>query len=52
MTDTERRRIKAICKVARVRDIGELSDGFHTFNSLYEQRINAVIVNINMSAVL
>ena len=39
MTDTERRRIKAICKVAMVRDIGELSDGFHTFNSLYEQRM-------------
>ena len=39
MTDTERRRLEAICKVARVRDIGELSDGFHTFNSLYEQRM-------------
>ena len=39
MTDTERNRIEAICKVARVRDIGELSDGFHTFNGLYEQRM-------------
>ena len=39
MNDTEIRRIKAICKVARVKDIGELSDGFHTFNSLYEQRM-------------
>jgi len=39
MTDTERRRLEAICKVARVNDIGELSDGFHTFNSLYEQRM-------------
>ena len=39
MTDTERSRIEAICKVARVSDIGELSDGFHTFNSLYEQRM-------------
>ena len=39
MTDTEIRRIKAICEVARVKDIGELSDGFHTFNSLYEQRM-------------
>lgn len=39
MTDTELRRIEAICKVAGVKDIGELSDGFHTFNSLYEQRM-------------
>ena len=39
MTDTERNRIKAICKVANVKDIGELSDGFHTFNALYEQRM-------------
>jgi hypothetical protein len=39
MTDTERSRIEAICKVARVNDIGELSDVFHTFNSLYEQRM-------------
>lgn len=39
MTDTERARIKAICEVANIKDIGELSDGFHTFNSLYEQRM-------------
>ena len=39
MTDTERERIKAICEVANVKDIGELSDGFHTFNSLYKQRM-------------
>jgi len=39
MTDTERERIKAICEVAHVKDIGELSDGFHTFNGLYEQRM-------------
>lgn len=39
MTDTEMQRIKAICEVAGVDDIGELSDGFHTFNSLYEQRM-------------
>jgi hypothetical protein len=32
-------RRKAICNVAGVDDIGELSDGFHTFNSLYEQRL-------------
>lgn len=39
MTDTEKNRIKAICEVANVKDIGELSDGFHTFNALYEQRM-------------
>ena len=39
MTDTERKRIEAICEVANVKDIGDLSDGFHTFNGLYEQRM-------------
>ena len=39
MTDTELQRRKAICEIAGVNDIGELSDGFHTFNSLYEQRM-------------
>ena len=39
MTDTERSRIEEICKVANVKDIGEVSDGFHTFNGLYEQRM-------------
>ena len=39
MTDTELKRQKAICEVAGVKDIGELSDGFHTFNGLYEQRM-------------
>lgn len=39
MTDTELQRIKAICDVARVKDIEELSDGFHTFKGLYEQRL-------------
>lgn len=39
MTDTELRRREAICEVAGVKDIGELSDGFHTFNGLYEQRM-------------
>ena len=38
MTDVEMERRRAICAVAEVDDIGELSDGFHTFNSLYEQR--------------
>jgi hypothetical protein len=39
MTDTERSRIEAICDVANVKNIGDLSDGFHTFNELYEQRM-------------
>lgn len=49
MTDNERNRIEAICKVANVDDIGDLSDGFHTFNQLYYQRmiLFAVIVKQN-----
>ena len=39
MTDEMRAREEAICKVAKVSSIGELSDGFHTFNGLYEQRM-------------
>ena len=39
MTNEMRAREKAICEVAKVDDIGEVSDGFHTFNSLYEQRM-------------
>ena len=39
MTDTELKRRKAICEVANVSDIGDLSDGFHTFNGLYYQRM-------------
>lgn len=37
MTDTERERIKAICEVAGVSEIDDLSDGFHTFRQLYYQ---------------
>ena len=39
MTDVEKRRIEAICEVANVEDIGDLSDGYHTFNQLYYQRM-------------
>ena len=39
MTDEMRAYEKAICEVAKVNDIGEVSDGFHTFNGLYEQRM-------------
>ena len=39
MTDERRAYEKAICEVANVNEIGEVSDGFHTFNGLYEQRM-------------
>lgn len=39
MTDIELKRREAICEIAGIKNIGELSDGFHTFNSLYEQRM-------------
>jgi len=39
MTDTELSRIKAICETANVKDIGDVSDGYHTFNGLYYQRM-------------
>lgn len=49
MTDTEQERIKAICKVAHIDDISDLSDGYHTFKQLYYQRMMlfAVIVKQN-----
>ena len=34
----ENSQIEEICKIAEISDIGELSDGYHTFNSLYHQR--------------
>ena len=39
MTDTERNRVQAICEVAGVSEIDDLSDGFHTFRQLYYQRM-------------
>ena len=49
MTDTERKRIGAICEVAGVKEIDDLSDGFHTFRQLYYQRMMlfAVIIKQN-----
>lgn len=35
MTDKQK---ELICTIAGINDIGELDDGFHTFNSLYHQR--------------
>lgn len=51
MTDNQRDYEKAICEIAGVSDIGEVSDGFHTFNSLYHQRaiLFAALVNQNAS---
>lgn len=36
---TEQERIKAICEVAHIDDISDLSDGYHTFRQLYYQRM-------------
>jgi len=49
MTDNQRAYEEAICEVAHVSNIGDVSDGFHTFNQLYHQRamLFAVIVNQN-----
>ena len=32
-------KIKTICEIANITDIGDLSDGYHTFNQLYYQRM-------------
>ena len=49
MTDAEMQRKKAICDVAGVKEIEDVSDGFHTFKQLYYQRMMlfAVIVKQN-----
>ena len=39
MTDTEQKRRKAICEAAHVKEIDDVSDGFHTFRQLYYQRM-------------
>lgn len=38
---------KKLCEAAGVSDIGEISDGYHTFNQLYHQRamLFAALVN-------
>lgn len=42
-------KLKKVCDMFRIDDIGEFSDGYHTFNSLYHQRaiLFATIVNQN-----
>lgn len=47
MTGTEMERLRAICEVANVDDIEDLSDGFHTFNDLYEQRMYLFAALVN-----
>ena len=39
MINTGQKRVEAICKAAHVDDIGDVSDGYHTFNQLYYQRM-------------
>lgn len=39
MTDEMRKRERDICDFVGIDDIGDLSDGFHTFNQLYYQRM-------------
>lgn len=36
---TKEQYLKAVCKAAHVDDIGDVSDGYHTFNQLYYQRM-------------
>lgn len=47
MLTDEKGMYEQICGVAGIDDIGDLSDGYHTFNELYYQRMMlfAVIVN-------
>lgn len=42
-------KLREICEIANIKDIGDLSDGYHTFNQLYHQRavLFATIVNQN-----
>ena len=39
--------IKQICDIACVDDIGDLSDGYHTFNDLYFQRLMLFSIIVN-----
>lgn len=41
--------IEEVCKEFNISDIGDFSDGYHTFNELYHQRavLFATIVNQN-----
>lgn len=41
--------IKEVCEKFNIEDIGDFSDGYHTFNDLYYQRavLFATIVNLN-----
>ena len=44
MTDKQK---ELICTIAGVQEIGELSDGYHTFNSLYEQKMYLFAALVN-----
>lgn len=47
MDTKEKGMYEQICEIAAINDIGDLSDGYHTFNDLYYQRcvLFATIVN-------
>lgn len=49
MPTDEKGMYEQICEIACINDIGDLSDGYHTFNELYYQRcvLFATIVNMN-----
>ena len=51
METEEKGMYEQICEIACISDIGDLSDGYHTFNDLYYQRciLFATIVNSNRS---
>lgn len=40
--------MQTAAKMAGVKDVGELSDGYHTFNSLYEQRLVLFATLVNL----
>lgn len=48
MTDDQRAYERTITELAGVSDIGEVSDGFHTFNQLYHQRAMLFAVIVKM----
>jgi len=49
MVDEEKKRIETICEAAHITDIGELSDGFHTFNDLYYQRMMLFVALVKLN---
>ena len=42
-------KLREICKIANIKDIGDLSDGYHTFNQLYHQRAVLFVTIVNQN---